>query len=45
MFDVIDENGVLEIDGIAQAVGELTIFKNLQQDVEHIGMRFLDFIQ
>src|SRR5438132_13422583 len=38
-----DDDRVLEIDGIAETVSELTIFKDLQQDVEDIRMRLLDF--
>src|SRR5579872_3003314 len=40
-----DDNGVLEIHRVAQAVGKLAVFKHLQQDVEHIRVRLLDFIQ
>src|SRR5437016_10604831 len=40
-----DDDRVLEIDGIAETVSELTIFKYLQQDVEDIRVRFLDFIE
>src|SRR5437660_6021532 len=34
-----DNDGILEIHGVAQAVGEMTVLKYLQQDVEHIRMR------
>ena len=40
-----DDDGVLEVDGVAQTVGELAVFEDLQQDVEHIGMRLLDFVE
>src|SRR5437870_12656015 len=40
-----DDDRVLEIDGIAETVSELTIFKDLQQDVEDIRMRLLDFVE
>ena len=40
-----DEDDVLEVDGVAQAVGQLAIFKDLQQDVEDIGVRLLDFVE
>src|SRR6185437_4940413 len=36
---------VLEIHRVAQSVSELSIFEHLQQDVEHIRMRLLDFVQ
>src|SRR5208282_1549548 len=40
-----DDDGVLEVDRVAQAVGQLTVFKDLQQDVEHIRVRLLDFVE
>ena len=40
-----DEDDVLEVDGVAEAVGQLAVFKNLQQDVEDIRMRLLDFVE
>ena len=40
-----DEDGVLEVDGVAEAVGQLAIFKDLQQEVEDIGVRLLDFVE
>ena len=39
------DDGVLEIHRVAQPVGELAVFKHLQQDVEHIRVRLLDLIQ
>ena len=40
-----DQNRIAEIDGISKAVGQLPIFKDLEQDIVHIRMRFFDFIQ
>ena len=40
-----DEDGVLEVDRVAEAVGQLAVFKHLQQDVEDIRMRLLDFVE
>ena len=40
-----DEDGVLEVHGIAEAIGELTIFEDLQKDIEDIRMRLLDFVE
>ena len=40
-----DDDGVLEIDGIAEAVGQMPIFKDLQQDVVHIRMGLFDFVE
>src|SRR5208282_1373319 len=40
-----DDDGVFEVNRVAQAVGQLAVFKNLQQDVEHIRMRLLDFVE
>ena len=40
-----DDDGVLEVDRVAEAVGQLAVFKNLQQDVEDIRMRLLDFVE
>src|SRR5579862_6867669 len=40
-----DDNRVLEVDCVAESVGQLAVFKNLQQDVENIRMRLLDFIE
>src|SRR5205823_13458066 len=40
-----DDDRVLEIEGIVEIVSELTIFKDLQQDVEDIRMRLLDFVE
>src|SRR5581483_760345 len=40
-----DQDGVLEVDRVAESVGELAVFKDLQQDVEDIRVRLLDFVQ
>ena len=40
-----DENRVFEVDGVAETVGQLAVLKNLQQDVEDIRMRLLDFVK
>ena len=40
-----DDNRVLEIDATAQAVGDLSLVEHLQQQVEHVGVRFLDFVE
>src|SRR5579864_4017122 len=40
-----DDDRVLEVDRVAEAIGQLAVFKNLQQDVEHIRMRLFDFVE
>ena len=40
-----DDDCVLEIDGVAERVGEQSIFKNLQQNVEDVGMRLFNFVK
>ena len=45
MFDVMIENGVLEVDPVAETVGQMTVLEHLQQDVEEVRVRLLDFIQ
>ena len=40
-----DHERVLEVHGAALAVGEAALVENLQEDVEDIGMRLLDFIE
>src|SRR6185312_11072783 len=40
-----DDAHVLEINRVAQTVRELSVFQHLQQDVEHIRVRLLDFVQ
>jgi len=39
-----DEHGVPEIDGPTLRIGEPSIVENLEQHVEHIGMRLLDLV-
>src|SRR5208337_1340236 len=40
-----DDHRVAEIDGTALAIGEAAVVENLQQDIEHIRMRLLDFVE
>ena len=40
-----DDDGVLEVDLVAETVGQLAVFKHLQQDVVDVRMRLLDFVQ
>src|SRR5690348_9488520 len=40
-----DDDGVTEIHGVAETVGQLPVFKHLQQNVEYVRMSLLDFIQ
>src|SRR5882762_6443899 len=40
-----DDDRVLEVHRVAQTVGELAVFKHLQQDVEHVRVRLLDLVQ
>jgi len=40
-----DDDRVLEVHPVAQAVGEMAVLEHLQQDVEDIGMRLLDFVE
>ena len=40
-----DDQGVLEVDRAALGIGQATVFEQLQQQVEHIGMGFLDLIE
>ncbi len=39
------DDGVLEVDHTALVVGEAAVVKHLKQDVEHVGMGFLDFVE
>src|SRR5580658_2771779 len=39
-----DDDGVLEIHLVAQAVGQLAVFEHLQQDFVNIRVGLLDFI-
>ena len=40
-----DDDGVLEVDRAALAVGQPTVVQQLQQDVEHFGMRLFDLVE
>ena len=40
-----DDDAVLEIDGVAQRIGEMALFVHLQEDVEDRGVRFLDLVK
>ena len=40
-----DDDRVLEVDRVAETIGQMTVFKHLQQDVVDIRMRLLDFVQ
>src|SRR5215475_5636822 len=40
-----DDDRVLEIDRVSETVDQLAIFKDLQQDVEDIWVRLLDFVE
>ena len=40
-----DDDRVLEIDPVAEAVGQMAVLEHLQQDVEQIGMRLLDLVE
>jgi len=39
------DDGVLEVDGTALAVGQAAIVKHLQQHVEHVLVGLLDFVE
>src|SRR5512140_281576 len=38
-------DGVLEVDDTSVVVGEVTLVENLEQNVENVGMRLLDFVE
>ncbi len=40
-----DHDGVLEIHRTTLAIGQPSVVQKLQQDVEHVAMRLLDFIK
>ena len=40
-----DENRVLEVDRVAETIGQLAVFKHLEQDVVNIRVRLLDLIE
>ena len=40
-----DHDGVLEVHGAALGVGEPSVVQDLQQEVEHVGVRLLDLVK
>ena len=40
-----DDDRVLEVHPVAEAVGEVAVLEHLQQDVEQIRVRLLDFVE
>ena len=40
-----DDDRVAEIDGTSLRIGEASVVEQLQQNIEHIGMRLLDFVE
>ena len=40
-----DDDGVLEVDTAAEAVGEASFVHHLKQEIEDIGMSLLDFVE
>ena len=40
-----DDDRVLEVDPVAQTICQMPVFKHLEENVEHVGMGFLDLIQ
>ena len=40
-----DYYSILEVNGSALAVGDSAVVKNLEQDIEHVGMRLFDLIE
>ena len=40
-----DDDGVLEVDGAALAVGQAAVVEDLQQDVEDVGVGLFDFVE
>ena len=40
-----DDDRILEIDRVAETISQLAVFKDLQQDVKNIVVRFLNLIQ
>ena len=45
MFEVLDQDGVAEVDGTALAVGEAAVLEHLQEHVEHLSVRLLDLVE
>ncbi len=44
-FDVMMMTRVFEVDEAALRIGQATVFEHLQEQVEDVGMRFLDFVE
>ena len=40
-----DDHAVFEVDRVAEAIGQLPVFKDLQQNVVDVRMRLLDFVE
>src|SRR5437762_4158220 len=40
-----DHDGVLKVDNASVVIGQMSFIQHLQQDVEDIRMRFLDFVE
>ena len=40
-----DDDGVAEVDGATLAVGQASVVEQLEQDVEDVGVCFLDFVE
>ena len=40
-----DNDGIFEIYRSAVAISQATVIENLEQDVEDVGMRLLDFVE
>ncbi len=40
-----DDHGIAEVHRTPVAVSQASVFKHLQEDVEHVGMRLLDFVE
>src|SRR5262249_6920008 len=40
-----DDDGVLEIDGVAECVRQNAVFKHLKQNVEDVRMRFFNLVK
>ena len=40
-----DQDDIAEIDALAVVIGQLAVVHHLQQDVEQVGMRLLDFVE
>ena len=40
-----NDQRIREVDGAALAIGQAAIVQHLKQDVEHVGMGFLDLVK